>query len=286
MDSQIPSLFEGQSLLWRVLGPSRCLLLAVKKSCDKPRQHSKKQRHHFANEVPYSQRYGFSSSHIQMWDLDRKEGWVPKNWCFQTVVLEKTLESPLTERRSDQSILKEINPEYPLEGLMLKLKLQYFGHQMRRANSLGKTLMLGKNEGRRRRGRQRMRWLDGISLSKLWEMLKDKKAWRTTVHWVSKTWTQLRDWTPTGPSRAWNLCRGHRFPVRIVNETVDTCIWEACTMTYALNLGARTRLQKPLSIGSIWEAGRGGASGESRGECEAVLFKHQRLGINLPAELE
>ena len=94
----------------------------------------------------------FSSTHVWMWEVDYKESWAPKNRCFWTVVLEKTLESPLTARRSNQSILKEINPEYSLEGLMLKLKLQYFGHLMRRADSFEKTLMLGKIEGRRRRG--------------------------------------------------------------------------------------------------------------------------------------
>ena len=109
------------------------------------------------------QRAQFSSSHVWMWELDYKESWVLKNWCFWTLCWRRLLRLPWTARRSNQSILKEISPEYSLEGLMLKLKLQYSGHLMRRADSFEKTLMLGKIEGGRRRGRQTMRWLDGIT---------------------------------------------------------------------------------------------------------------------------
>ena len=157
------------------------------------RQHIKKQRHYFANKGPSSQGYGFSSGHVWMWELDGEESWALKNWCFWTVVLEETLQNPLD--------CKEIQPVHPkgnqfwILGLMLKLKLQYVGHLMQRPDSLEKTLMLGKTKGRRRRGRQRMRWLDGIidlmdmGLGGLRELVMDQETW----HGVTKSMTWLSE---------------------------------------------------------------------------------------------
>ena len=142
-----------------------------------------------------------------MRELDHKEGWEWRINAFQLWCWRRLLRVPWTARRSNRSILKEINPEYSLEGLTLKLKLQYFGHLIGRIDSFEKTLMLEKIEDRRRRGWQRMRWLDGVidsvdmSLCILWEMLKEREAWHAVVHGVTKSRTRLSDWTTKARSQ-------------------------------------------------------------------------------------
>ena len=170
-----------------------------KESYDKPRHHIKKQRYHFADKGPDSQSYNFSSSHVQMCELDHKEGWAPKTWCFWTAVLEKPLESPL-----DSKVIKPINPKENQSWIVIgrtdEVEVPILWPPDGKSQLIRKDMDAGK-DWRQEKGRQRMRWLDGITdsvdmrLSKLQEMAKDREAWCATVHEIAKGQTQLSDWT-------------------------------------------------------------------------------------------
>ena len=210
------------------------MLTPWKESYDQPRWHIKKQRHYFANNGPSSQSYGFSSGHVWMWEwtVKKAEHWridAFELWCWR-----RLLRVPWNAKRSNQSILKEISPGCSLEGLMLKLKLQYFGHLIWRTDSLEKSLLLGKTEGRGRRGWQRMRWLDGITNSMdmdldgqgglpCWSSWGHKESDTTEwLNWLTNITVILSHWTKRNrhnfnnvlPNRTWYLNLG---PVLIIS---------------------------------------------------------------------
>ena len=225
------------------------MLTPWKESYDQPRQHIKKQRHTLPAKVCLVKAmvfpavmYGCESWTVKKAEHQRIDAF--ELWCWR-----RLLTVPWTARRANQSILKEISPECSLEGLMLKLKLQYFGHLMRRADSFEKTLMLGKIEGRRRRGQQRMRWLDGIidwmdmGLGGLRELVMDREAWRAEVHGVTKSWT--REWLN------WTELHIALMKTSLVYLTVCACVLSCLSCVWLYATPWTVASQAPLSMGIL-----------------------------------
>ena len=224
---QWQTLFLGAPKSWQMVTAAMKLKDTAPwmKSYDQPRQHIKKQRHYFANKGPSSQSYGFSSSYVWMWELDYKGKLSTEEWCFWTVVLEKTLESPL-----DYKEIKPVNPKGNQSWIFIRrtdaeVETPILCHLMWRTDSLEKTLMLGKIEDGRRRGWQRMRWLDSIinstnmSLSKLWEIVKDREAWCPSP-WGCKEWDTTQWLSSSSSSNVimsqmtfWLIAKNYSFPL-------------------------------------------------------------------------